>query len=323
MKWNLSLPLVALAAGVVKAADQAEATAAAQAADAAQVTDAAQATDAAWRGCNNDRCLRRIRGNYGGWPPPNVCQTDCSSYVVTTVTPTPPVTTTVTITITPGPYRRDDAAVQTAAAGDAADARRKKVPSYFTTSTYYLPTPTVTVTATVTARSCPGGKTWCRGQCKDCNTDHDNCGKCGNSVSTSPFSSFPSPPTPFLSHTSRSNKQTETDWPPPSANGAKSATTAAATTTAPAQAPKSARPGANRCLPAAGGGATRGPAARGRVPDVRRRRGPLRAQERHAALLAAAAIGSALRPELGLPGRLLCAELLRQVLLLSRQGGYL
>ncbi|KAK8136988.1 hypothetical protein PG984_004928 [Apiospora sp. TS-2023a] len=201
MKWNPSLPLFALAAGVAKAAEDVAATAAAQAADAAQVTDAAQATDAAWRGCNNDNCLRRIRGNYGGWPPPNVCQTDCSSYVVTTVTPTPPVTTTVTITITPGPYRRDDAAVQTTAAADDADARRKKVPSYctdqcggdgwryrsacscigVTTSTYYLPTPTVTVTATVTARSCSGGKTWCRGQCKDCNTDHDNCGKCGNS----------------------------------------------------------------------------------------------------------------------------------------------
>ncbi|KAK8859802.1 laccase 2 [Apiospora arundinis] len=191
MRFNLPLLLAAVAANAVKAADDAEATADAQA------TGDAQATDAYRQRCNADNCLRIIRGNQG-WPPINKCQTDCSSYLVTTVTPTPPVTTTVTVTITPGPYygKRDEAADQ------AADARRPRgVPSYctnacgndgwryrsacscigITTYTVYAPTPTITVTATTTANACSGGKTWCGGQCKDCNTDHDNCGKCGNS----------------------------------------------------------------------------------------------------------------------------------------------
>ncbi|KAK7995006.1 hypothetical protein PG990_013779 [Apiospora arundinis] len=135
MRFNLPLLLAAVAASAVKAADDAEATADAQA------TGDAQATDAYRQRCNADNCLRIIRGNQG-WPPINKCQTDCSSYLVTTVTPTPPVIATYTV---------------------------------------YAPTPTITVTATTTANTCSGGKTWCGGQCKDCNTDHDNCGKCGNS----------------------------------------------------------------------------------------------------------------------------------------------
>lgn len=84
MRFNFPLFLVAIAASVVKAADEAQATAEAQA------TGDAQATDAARRGCNADNCLRVIRGTNRGWPPLDVCQSDCSSYLVTTVTPTPP-----------------------------------------------------------------------------------------------------------------------------------------------------------------------------------------------------------------------------------------
>ncbi|KAK8116870.1 uncharacterized protein PG998_005151 [Apiospora kogelbergensis] len=102
MRFNLPLFLVAIAASVVKAADEAQATAEAQA------TGDAQATDAARRGCNADNCLRVIRGTNRGWPPLDVCQSDCSSYLVTTVTPTPPATTTITntVTITSGPYAK-------------------------------------------------------------------------------------------------------------------------------------------------------------------------------------------------------------------------
>ena len=249
MKCNLSLLLAALAVSVTKAAEEAEATAAAQA------TDAAQATEAAWRRCNQDNCLRRIRGGYGGWPQPNVCQTDCSSYMVTTVTPTPPV---YVLPLSPtlckactlhlsnadtdatGPPRlpspspraptrsgmtrrsrrpmpgastcRPTARISAAATAGGTAVRALALgesiylshridtvcflsdllPDSVTTSTVYAPTPTSTVTATVTARSCSGGKTWCRGQCKDCNTDHDNCGKCGNSVSPPLLSPVPS-----------------------------------------------------------------------------------------------------------------------------------
>ncbi|KAH8885254.1 hypothetical protein GQ53DRAFT_828982 [Thozetella sp. PMI_491] len=153
--------------------------------------------------CNANNCLRQIRGTAKVLTPDLASRmTDCSSYMLVTVTPaTSTSTVSATATVTVGqPEKRAEhqmAARQVTVSPSSKPEYATACPDAsayssacsclgITLTTSTAPTPVVTVTATVaTVTVCSAGLTMCGGSCKSLQGDSNNCGACGNACPSS------------------------------------------------------------------------------------------------------------------------------------------